>query len=487
MENQPTTYNRAKLWQIGGFALNNAATNLYLFTMNFIVYYLNGVLGIITFVATTLLTVMRVWDAVTDPFLGLVVDKTTTKFGKNRPFMLLGNLLMACSLFLMVFVSHNLPGFLKLPGFIVFYLAYVVGYTFQCIATKSGQSCLTNDPKQRPLFTIFDGIYVTVVFSLLPVLFTNTLMKKHGGFNISYFQEVWFIVAPISLALTLIAIFSLASKDKPENFGTGQQQKVGFKDYWDVLKNNRAIQMLVVSASTDKLALQTQGNATVGVIVFGIICGNYALNGALNAYTSIPTFLFLLFGAGVIATRLGQKKAMMFGTYGALACMVLIAILFYVADPTTMAFPGFDGFTGWTFFTVAYLILWVGFKGFSGVSSNIVLPMIADCTDYEVYRSGRYVPGMMGTLFSFVDKVISSLATTIVGIMCAAIGFAETLPTADTPFTPALKFVGVFGLCGLTIIGLVANIFAMKFYPLTGDKMKEIQAEVAAIKAKAVK
>lgn len=485
MDNQPTAYNRAKLWQIGGFALNNAATNLYLFTMNFIVYYMNGVLGIVTVVATSLLTVMRVWDAVTDPFLGFVVDRTTTKFGKNRPFMLLGNLIMALSLFLMVFVSHNLPDFLHFPGFIVFYLAYVVGYTFQCICTKSGQSCLTNDPKQRPLFTVFDGVYVTIVFSVLPILFTSTLMEKHHGFTISYFQEVWTIVAPVSLALTLIAIFCISSKDKVENFGTGQQQKVGFKDYWDILKNNRAIQMLVVSASTDKLALQTQGNATVGVIIYGIICGNYALNGALNAYTSIPTFLFLLFGAGFIATRLGQKKAMMFGTYGSLICCVLITILFYAADPTTLAFPGFDGFSGWTFFTIAFLILWVGFKGFSGVSGNIVLPMIADCTDYEVYRSGRYVPGLMGTLFSLVDKIISSLATTIVGIMCAAIGFAETLPTADTPLSPALKFVGVFGLCGMTIIGLVANIIAMKFYPLTGEKMKEIQAEVSAIKAKA--
>ena len=484
MENQPT--NRAKIWQIGGFALNNAATNLYLFTIGFISYYLNGVLGIVTVVSSMLLTVMRVWDAVTDPFLGLIVDKTTTKFGKNRPFMLLGNLIMALSLFLMVFVSHNLPGILKLPGFIVFYLLYVVGYTFQCIATKSGQSCLTNDPKQRPLFTIFDGIYVTIVFSLLPILFTDVLMKKHGGFTVPYYQNVWFIVAPISLVLTLIAIFCLASKDVPENFGTGQQQKVGFKDYWDVLRNNRAIQMLVVSASTDKLAINTQSNATVGVIIYGIICGNYALNAGLNAYTSIPTFLFLLFGAGFIATRLGQKKAMMFGTYGSLVCMVLIAILFYAGDPTTLAFPGFDGFNGWTFFTLAFLVLWVCFKGFSGVSGNIVLPMIADCTDYEVYRSGRYLPGMMGTLFSFVDKIISSLSATVVGLMCAAIGFTEELPKATDALTPELKFVGVFGLCGLTIIGLVANVIAMKFYPLTGDKMKEIQAEVAAIKAKAV-
>ena len=485
MAEQSITYNRAKLWQIGGFALNNAATNLYLFTMNFIVYYLNGALGVVTIVATTLLTVMRVWDAVTDPFLGFVVDRTTTRFGKNRPFMLLGSLVMAISLFLMVFVSHNLPKFLQFAGFIVFYLLYVVGYTFQCIATKSGQSCLTNDPKQRPLFTVFDGINVTIVFSLLPILFTSVLMSKHGGFTIAYFQNVWFIIAPISLLLTCIAIFSIASKDKPENFGTGQQQKVSFKDYWDVLKNNRAIQMLVVSASTDKLALQTQGNATVGVIIYGIICGNYALNAALNAYTSIPTFLFLLFGAGWIATRLGQKKAMMFGTYGSLACCILIAALFYLGDPTTMAYPGFEGFSGWTFFSIAFMILWVGFKGFSGISGNIVLPMIADCTDYEVYRSGRYVPGLMGTLFSLVDKVVSSLATTVVGLMCAAIGFAETLPTPDTPLTPALKFVGVFGLCGLTIIGLIANIIAMKFYPLTGEKMKEIQAEVAAIKAKA--
>lgn len=487
MGSQEIKYNRAKVWQIGGFAMNNAATNMYLFAMNFIAYYLNGVLGVVTVLATTLLTVMRVWDAVTDPFLGLIVDKTTTKFGKNRPFMLLGNLIMAGSLFLMVFVSHNLPQVLRFPAFIVFYLMYVVGYTFQCIATKSGQSCLTNDPKQRPLFTIFDGVYVTIVFSLLPILFTSTLMAKHGGFTTSYFQEVWFIVAPISFVLTLIAIFSISSKDQPENFGIGVQQKVGFKDYWDVLKNNRAIQMLVVSASTDKLALQTQGNTTVNVIIFGIICGNYALNGALNAYTSIPTFLFLLFGAGWIATRLGQKKAMMFGTYGSLICCVLIAVLFFVADPTTLAFPGFEGFNGWTFFTIAYLILWVGFKGFSGISSNIVIPMIADCTDYEVYRSGRYVPGMMGTLFSLVDKIISSLATTIVGLMCAAIGFATVLPTADTPFTPALKFVGVFGLCGMTIIGLIANIVAMKFYPLTGEKMAEIQAEVAAIKVKGAK
>ena len=101
-------------------------------------------------------------------------------------------------------------------------------------------------------------------------------------------------------------------------------------------------------------------------------------------------------------------------------------------------------------------------------------------------RSGKYVPGLMGTLFSFVDKMISSLGSTIVGLMCAAIGFTAALPDANTSYSPQLKFVGLFCLYGLVIIGLLCNIAAMRFYPLTKEKMEEIQGQIAEIKAKAV-
>ena len=82
---------RAKLWQIGGFALNNTATNLYLFFMNFIAYYLTGYVGVGVVLASTLITTMRIWDGVTDPFIGYLVDKTNGRFGKNRPFIVIGN------------------------------------------------------------------------------------------------------------------------------------------------------------------------------------------------------------------------------------------------------------------------------------------------------------------------------------------------------------------------------------------------------------
>ena len=99
---------RAKLWQIGGFAFNNTATNLYMFMMNFIAYYLTGYVGVGVVVASTLITTMRIWDGVTDPFIGYMVDKTNSKFGKNRPFMVIGNVILAVGSFILLHVTHLL-------------------------------------------------------------------------------------------------------------------------------------------------------------------------------------------------------------------------------------------------------------------------------------------------------------------------------------------------------------------------------------------
>ena len=477
---------RAKLWQIGGFALNNTATNLYMFFMNFIAYYLTGFVGVGVVVASSLITTMRIWDGVTDPFIGYMVDKTDSKFGKNRPFMALGQLILLVFSFLMVHVTHLVPPGGRFFVFVIFYMIYIIGYTFQCVVTKSAQTCLTNDPKQRPLFSVFDGIYNTIIFAALPVLVSSYLVPKHQGFNEGFFSEFWIITASASLILTAVAIFSLASKDRTEFFGLGIHQRIRLRDYWDVLSHNRAIQMLIVSASTDKLALTTQSNATVGIIIYGIICGNYALSGAVASYVALPTFLFLIFGVGVIATRLGQKKALLFGTYGSLLSCIAIIAGFYIFDPRTFSLPG-TGFTGWSVFTIWYLLFYLLYKGFSGISGNIVIPMTADCAGYEVYRSKKYVPGLMGALFSFIDKLISSLAATIVGLLCAAIGFKDVLPTVDTALTPQLKFIGLFCMFGLVIIGLICNVIAMKFYPLTKEKMEDIQKEIARIKTETAK
>lgn len=477
---------RAKNWQIIGFSLNNFATNMYMFMMNFIAYYLTGFVGVAVVLASSLISMMRIWDGITDPFIGAFIDRTKTRFGKFRPYMVIGNAILAVTSFIMFFFIDKVPQGGRFIFFVLVYLVYIVGYTFQCAPTRAAQVCITNDPSQRPMFAVYNGILTALLFAIAPVIYTGYLVPANGGFTIGFFHDAWKLTASVGAICTVIAVISIAAKDRPEYFGLVEEgQKIGLKDYWDVLKNNRALQMLMLSEGTDKLATTCQSNAIVGVIIYAIVCSDYSLNGAVSAYTTIPSLLFLLFGAGYIARKMGQKKAMVFGSVGGLITCILSMILFYVCDPSTMSFPGLEGFSGWNFFSLAFLVLWICMKGFTNISTQISQTMVADCTDYEVYRSGRFVPGMVGTLYTFVDKLISSLSATVIGLCCAAIGFKDTLPTIDTPYSPALKFIGVFCLFGLVAIGLVVNLIAMKYYPLTKEKMAEIQDEINAIKHKA--
>lgn len=479
----PNGVHGVPLWRIAGYALNNTASNLYLLMMMNISFYLTGFVGAGMVLAGSFSMIMRLWDGVTDPIVGMLVDKTNGKFGKNRPFMVIGNVILFVTSFIMFRVTPMIPDGFKLPWFFLINAVYYVGYTCQCVVTKSAQSCITNDPKQRPLFAIFDGTYNGITFAVGQMWISGALVPKYGQLaSQGLFNEMQLVLGLISLVFTIIAVISLAPKDNAKYFGTGQNVKVGIKDYVDVIAHNRAIQMLVLSASTDKLGTQAKTGAAT-MILYGIVAGNFALSGGMNLYTTIFNLVFLFLGLGVIATKMGQKKAMVIGSVGAVIGNILMMLLWFFGDATTLSLPGIEGFTGFNFFSIALFLLTIVTGGLQNISANIVIPMTADCADYETYRSGKYVPGLMGTLFSFVDKLVSSLAPMIASLMLAAIGFKEAMPDVGTPLTPELKFVGIFLTYGLVAIGCAINLIAMKFYPLNKEMMEQIQEKIAAIKA----
>lgn len=478
-EQTNSIYHRAKWWQMALFPLNNTATNLYMSLMGYVSYYLVGFGGLAVVLVGTIMTAMRIWDGVTDPIIGFIVDKTDGKFGKNRPFMVIGNVILAIMAIIIFKTTHLVPKSMTLIYFIVLYAIYIIGYTIQCVVTKSAQTCLTNDPSQRPVFSIYDGIYNSVLFTIMGFVVSNIWVKKYNGFSLEFFNTyLWFTVIS-SAILTILAVIAIWSKDRKEFYGTGVAQKITFRDYWEVLKHNRAIQMLVVAASSDKLCSSIARNSVIPIMVYGIVCGSFEVSGQLGMIMFIPNILMMFFGCGLIARKLGQRKAMIYGSIGGIVFNVALFALFILGDPTKLTI------TNMGMFTVLFLIFTILAQGSIGVAGNIVIPMTADCADYETYRSGKYVPGLMGTLFSFVDKVISSLATTVVAFAIAAIGFTTTQPTVDTPYSASIFWVGTILMFIVPCIGLVCNLIAMKFYPLTKEKMEEIQESIAEIKAKA--
>lgn len=486
-EKKTASLNRAKPYQLVLFPMNNGATNVYyILTMNFIAYYANGVLGLTLMFATTMVTVMRLFDAVTDPIIGALIDRTSTRFGKFRPYMVLGNGIMIVASILMYFGTRIVAAdmmWLRYVCFVLFYALYVIGYTFQTACTRSGQTCLTNDPKQRPLFTVFNTVASLIGMGLVQFL-APILSERLGGYNSASFFDVMIPLAIIvSAVLTLLAVIGISEKDRPEFFGVGgKQEKVPFREYIAILKANKELQRLMVAGAGCKLAFSIATNMTVLCMLYGAMMGNYGglyLPMMIIGYVfSVPFFLLTV----RTSQKHGQKASLVRYTTLALVMYVgvLALLLFWKPEDTAFHLSLFPI----NLYSIFFIIFFgVGYGAYYA-TADMPIPMVADCSDYETYRSGRYIPGIMGTLFSLVDKLVSSLGSTIVGAAVAMIGIT-TLPDGNTPYAQGMHGVVLVLFCVVPMLAWVATLLAMKGYSLTGARMKEIQ-EVNAARKEAI-
>jgi len=478
-ENANTNLNRAKLYQLILFPFNNGATNVYyVLTMSFIAYYANGVLGLVLMFATTMVTVMRIFDAVTDPIIGAIIDRTNGRFGKFRPYMILGNLIMIVSSLLLYFgtriVSDNMM-VLRYILFVLFYMLYVIGYTFQTACTRSGQTCLTNDPKQRPLFTVFNTIASMLGMGLIQFL-APIIANRFDGYNsASFFNILIPLSIVVSAILTVLAVVGIWEKDNSKYFGvTGTNaQKVKLKEYVAILKANKEIQRLMVAGAGCKLAFAIATNMTVLCMLYGAMMGNY--NGLylpmmiIGYVFSAPFFLLTI----KTSQKKGQRHSLMLFTFIALVMYLGVFVLLLMWKQDSSLFK--LSLTNINVYTVLFILFFgIGYGSYYA-TADMSIPMVADCSDYETYRSGRYIPGIMGTLFSLVDKLVSSLGSTIVGLAVSLIGI-KTLPDGNTPYSEGMQIAVIVLFCVVPMVAWIATLIAMKGYKLTGEKMIEIQA-----------
>ena len=528
--NSSLAVNRAKGWQVALFPFNNAATNVYFAFYNYFTYYAimyltgstaaamttavaSGALVLVVSTFNSLFApLMRIFDGITDPICGGLMDRTKTKFGKFRPFMVCGNALLALSLLLMMVFFRGLPdsaGVLRWVVYIVSYIVYVIGYTAQCACTKAGQTCLTNDPKQRSQFVIWNMIGMIGSIVLVNVMaggvLTNEAICPKGTITYTvdgvetvlrgaaYGPRFYDIMVPfviiISAIYTIMAVAAIAEKDRPEFWGVSEKPAT-LKDYAGILKNNKEIRWLVTSAGLNKLASTVATSGTVAFLVYGCLMGDY--NGL---YIPFYVLCFVFMG---IFFMWGSKTAGKKGQKRGVAQFTVLAFLFYIGvlalllaydhnNPATwLSIFSTDG--GFHFTINLYTILFTIFYGCGygafNCCDNLTIPMVADCTDYETYRSGNYVPGIMGTVFSLVDKLISSLQTLLLQVFIVFIvPGLNALPAEDTSYMDGMKLSAIICFCLLPMVSWLVTTFCMTRYSLSVDKMREVQAVNAVRKA----
>lgn len=468
-------YRRAPTWCIAIGEMQGGAAMAFYSLVSLMSYVASEGYGIALGVAGIILTATRWFDGIIDPFLAVWIDKLHTRFGKLRILMLLGLAIRSVAmLMLFVWFSGRTDNVVL---FIILYMVNIVGNSIFDIAGNMLPAVMTNDPRQRPTVQVWATIYNYMFPMILAVVSTMVILPMFGN---QYTREMLsltcIIYVILAWVLTLIACIGLTPVDKPENFMgiTAGGDDVSLKDMGKFLAKNRPFQMYVIAAVSDKLAQQVNSQTIVSTLLFGILIGNIQFGTMLSMISMLPSIIFAIFGARYCGKH-GSKESTVTWTWVCIAIAVA-SILFCTAIDMRAVSTNIG-------LTVAFFVLLLAMNGAKMCVTTANGSMRADIVDYELDRSGKYIPGIVTATYNFIDQLISSLGVTIATLCVAAIGYVNTVPQPTDAPTPAIKAMAMFLYFGMPILGWVCTVIAMKFYKLSKQELVGVQKRIAEKKA----
>lgn len=454
-------YDRATPFQMFSAACCTVITNSnYFFFMIYFSLYCTNSLGLNALLVGTMMTVARFVDGITDPIFGLLMDRTNTRFGRFRPFCLVGTVIMNASLIILFWGAKFSSQWLHYVWLGVWYIIWVIGYTLCTTSTQAAMNVATNDPKQRTMISALINVLI-IPMQLLIANFGMRILLSFGGTEtpVAYRKFTW-IIAAISLVGTALWCIGIASRDNPEYLSKKAvtQERYRYRDYFTLIGHNRPLASLIVAASTNKLASTAVSN--ISPYLFLVVVGSAAAQATITTPATFVGVLSIFIGVA-LAYRMGKKRCFeLFSWVG-----VIVSALIIIIRPFSMT-PAM---------TVVFIVLYALSAMANSITSQNVYAMIPDCTDYENWKHGRYVPGMVQTSFTFVDKIVSSLSGLIMGAVLTIFNY-----TAGEPVTTGLYWGILLIYAGMPLLGHLASVIALKFYPITPESFAEMTAELNA-------
>ncbi len=462
-------YRRAKLWQIILYSCN-AMVGMSVYSLIGMASYSASVgYGISTAIVGIILTCTRIFDGITDPILALIYDKVNTKFGRLRVLLIGGFVIEAIALVAM-FDAFSSKG----HGIVVFtllYVIYVIGYTVTNITAQTLPAIMTNDPKQRPTIGVWQTAFNYLVPMIMTVVLNMVLLPKFGGtYNQGFLSAAVRVCMLVAAIGTILVCIGISAYDKPEYYlGIKKQEPLKVKDMLEVLKGNKPLQAYIAAQASDKIAQQTASQAVITTMLFGIVIGDMSLATMLSVISMLPSIVFAGFGARY-AGKYGSKNAIVTWTKICMVVATITFVFFAVIDPHTIASFGFT--------MIAYVVFTLVLNGAKMCVTTADVSFMADIVDYELDRSGRYVPAVITGTYSLIDKLISSLSALIATGAVAVIGYTNSMPQPNEPLTTPIFVVTMGVYYGLPLIGWLVTLIAMKNCKLTKEEMVEVQKRI---------
>jgi glucuronide carrier protein len=429
-----------------GYGAGDAANNLaFSMTSMFLLIYYTDVVGLSAAAVGTMFLIVRFWDAFADVFAGRVVDRTQTRWGKFRPFLLFASL----PLLLVTVAVFSVPGGLSDGGALVYaYVSYAVFgliYSLVNIPYGSMATAMTQRSEERAKLATF-RVFGTNLTILMLALVVAPQIKGSDDLQRSLTVST-LAFAAIGFALYLFTFFTATEqveRDVP---------KVSARQTIDTVKHNKPLLMLCLSSLVfliGMFALQT-----VGIYYARDVLGNANYYVLLIVVQTAGMLLAAAFVPHFVRT-IGKKRAYL--SFGAIAIVAGIGLAVAPSSAPIVAFC--------CFFVVGI--------GVSGVNT-LMWALEADTVEYGEWKTGIRTEGTTYALFSFTRKMGQAVGGAAAAYTIGFGGYiAQSASQPDSAIT-AIKIAA--GVVPAVVIGVALAI--MFAYPLTESRFREMVREVA--------
>lgn len=429
-----------------GYGIGDMSYNIvFQFVNAYLLFYYTDVGGMHPAVIATLFLVVRVLDAIFDPIMGVILDKTNTRWGKARPYLLWVSLPFA----LFTFLCFTTPYFGPTGNIIYAYITYILlgmSFSMQTIPVNSLTGRITNDVQERTVLTTTRMILVYIGI-LLSIACATPLATALGGENQAFgFQMTALVYAIVSIVLNLFSFFTVRERIVPK-----KSEKHGLKMTLSVLFKNKPLLILASSF----LAFAIGFNIKLSTMVY-----YFTYNVDQKELVFFGTVLF--FGAALISNLFIPVFSEKWGRKNVMIISAAISLISYIGLHFT------------PYSSITFILIWLFASGFFTTPLNtLAWGMIADCVDYAEWKTGVRADGVVISSMSFTNKLGVALAGSFSAIY---LGIAGYIPNADQTVTSlnAIKNMNAL-IPGLFIL---LSIIIICFYPLTEKVYKKMISEL---------
>ena len=421
----------------------------------FLMIYFTDTVGMAPLFVGNLFLVARIWDAFNDPMMGFVVDNTRSKWGKFRPWILLGAVLNSIVMIFMFRKPAGMTGFSMYAYFSVMYILWGMTYTVIDIPYWSMLPSLSSTKEERDSMSVIPRIFASLAWLLMGAFAIKMVSMLGKGDDAKGYSMLAVGIAVIFVVTSIITVVFVKDRSCFGETGDKKAERTTVKDALHVIMANDQLKVFIGVVLCYNLVVQLAGG--VAIYYFTYVAGDKDL---YPIFTTAAQFAEIgaLFLFPVLSKRLSKKQVFAIASFSPAIGLVGLVVSGFFAPQNV----------------VIIAVCGVLYKLGSGLTLGATTVMLADVIDYGQVKLGSRNESIIASFQTLLVKTASAVSAWLIGVGLTIVGYvANTEQSAAT-------IMGMRVLMGVipAVITVLAFVIYVKGYKLDGAFLEEILSKV---------